>query len=77
MKPPITSFASVNGPSVVTSFPLLLRIRAPSDVGLRPPNDTNLPLFVSSSISLSMASPSEAGGGPDAAKFSGPFTIIM
>ena len=37
--PPITSFDSVNGPSVVMSFPFVMRMRTPDDVGWRPPNE--------------------------------------
>jgi len=58
-------------------FPFVMRMRAPDDVGWRPPNETIVPFLVASSTSLSIASISAAGGGPDAARFSEPLTIIM
>src|SRR5215469_8208477 len=74
-KPPMTSLASVNGPSVTLSFPPEIRTRAPCAVDRSPPSAINvLPSFASSSMSLPMASINALGTGP---WFSACLTIIM
>jgi hypothetical protein len=71
------SFASVNGPSVVTIFPPLIRTVAPFELCCRPPIETIFPALAASSPSFPISSINSIGGGPEAAKFSSPFTIIM
>src|SRR5215472_3738057 len=68
------SLASVNGPSVTVTLPPESRTRAPSAVGPRPPLPIIVPVFVSSSASLLIASINSLGGGPC---LSACLTIIM
>src|ERR1700730_4171312 len=63
-QPPITSLASVKGPSVTVILPLVRRTRTPSLLGSRPPVSTRLPSLRDFSTNLPMASMSAAGG-PD------------
>ena len=57
-------------------LPPVNRTLAPFDVCCRPPIETIFPAFAASSPSLSIAFINSMGGGPEAAKFSSPFTII-
>src|SRR5881296_2468679 len=71
-KPPITSLASVNGPSVTVTLPFARRARAPLALDNSPPTPTSR--FPASFISWSMAANSAGGG---SACFSEPLTIVM
>ena len=61
--PPMTSFASVNGPSVTDSLPLPIRSRLPSDVGRSPSAASMMPCSPHFAMSGPMASTSSCGGG--------------
>ena len=62
-QPPMTSLASVKGPSVTVIFPFASRMRAPSLLGNRPPVSTSVPSFNDFSTNLPIASIRAAGGG--------------
>src|SRR6476620_8012537 len=64
-KPPTTSLASVNGPSVTDTLPSESRTRAPAEVGCSPiPSTRTQPALPASCTSWSMASRSALGGIP-------------
>src|SRR5215469_18778271 len=63
-QPPMTSLASVKGPSVTVILPLVSRTRAPSLVGSKPPVSTRVPSCNDFWTNLPIASISAAGG-PD------------
>src|SRR5690242_5493432 len=71
-KPPMTSLASVNGPSVAVILPLTIRMRTAVPVVPSPPVETTDPSLRESSVSFPMASSSAWGGAP---WFSADFTI--
>src|SRR5882672_6603687 len=72
--PPITSLASVNGPSMTETFPPESRTRVLCAVGASPPLPSIVPFLTASSLRISMASMSSLGGGPE---FSPCLTSIM
>src|SRR5262245_24068440 len=72
--PPMTSFASVNGPSSTVSLPPVSRTRPPFAVGASPPLSTRTPACAASIPRFMIASISALGGGPE---FSADFTIVM
>src|SRR6516164_5613419 len=72
--PPMTSLDSMNGPSIVVSFPRERRTRELIAVGASPPLWSIRPTLVASSAILPMASMNALGGGPE---FSADFTSIM
>src|SRR4029077_10060836 len=64
-KPPTTSLASVNGPSVTDTLPSESRTRAPAEVGCSPTPSTMMqPALPASCTSWSMASRNAFGGIP-------------
>src|SRR5579859_1667645 len=62
-KPPTTSLASVNGPSVTVIPPLDLRTRAPKALGKQPSVATSQPAFIPSSTNFPMRAISSFEGG--------------
>src|SRR6185295_9433024 len=60
----MTSFVSMNGPSVTVSFPPASRTRAPAALWSNPPISTIVPFLKASSPSFPIASISAWGGGP-------------
>src|SRR5437899_6660958 len=72
--PPMTSLASVNGPSISVSCPRESRTRVLAAVGASPPLATIVPALTASRPSLSIASIKAWGGRPE---LSEDLTIIM
>src|ERR1700674_424607 len=72
--PPMTSLASVKGPSIVVSCPRESRTRWLTAVGASPPFATIVPSLTASSAITAIASISSLGGAPE---FSPCLTIIM
>src|SRR5277367_527672 len=63
-KPPMTSLASVNGPSVTVTCPPERRTRAPCAVGVSPPLPSMVPACTASAESFAIASINGCGRNP-------------
>src|SRR6202140_3380941 len=74
--PPITSFASVKGPSVTLGLPPAKVTRAPIEGGWRPSSASSTPAFCRASLYLIMAATALASGMAPGWAFSYPLGII-
>src|SRR5882762_5594223 len=72
----MTSFASLNGPSVTFGFPSENETRAPIEGGWRPSSASSTPAFCRDSLYFIIASTALASGMAPGAAFSYPFGII-
>src|SRR5580704_9310899 len=76
-KPPTSSFVSAKGPSMTDVFPPDTRMRAPCELGRRPPELTVNPALLASSPRFSTAAINVGFGGLPASESFVAFTIIM